>query len=63
MKVTVYVYDKSKYASDAQIVAETVYEDVISIEIKLISDEDILAEGFDSPDPNGHYLILTSANG
>ena len=63
MKVTVYIYNKYKHSSDAKIVAVTVYEDVISIEIKLISAEDILAEGFDSPDPHGEYLILTSANG
>ena len=63
MKFKVKVYDNIKYSSDSKKVAETIYEDVISIETKYISDKDIYDAGFDSVDPYGEYTILTFANG
>ena len=62
MKVLVKVYDGSKYDAASTKIVETRYSDVVSLEIKTISDDEIL-KVFDNVDECGEYAILTYADG
>ena len=62
MNILVKVYDGSKYDAISEKVAETRYNDVVSLEVKSISDDEIL-KVFDDVDEYGEYAILTFADG
>lgn len=62
MKILVKVYDGSKYDATSEKVAETLYNDVVSLDVKSISDDEIL-KVFDDVDEYGEYAILTFADG
>ena len=62
MNVLVEVYDGSKYDAASEKVAETRYNDVVSLDVKHISDDEIL-KVFDDVDEYGEYSILTFADG
>lgn len=62
MKILVKVYDGSKYDATSEKVAETRYNDVVSLDVKSISDDEIL-KVFDDVDEYGEYAILTFADG
>lgn len=62
MNILVKVYDGSKYDATSEKVAETRYNDVVSLEVKSISDDEIL-KVFDDVDEYGEYAILTFADG
>ena len=59
MKVVVKVYDDVKYTAKAQKVAETIYNDVASIQVITLSNEQVCAMGFDEFDELNEYCILT----
>ena len=63
MNVLVKVYDGIKYDATSTKVAETRYNDVVSLDVKHISDDEIFAQGFDEVDEYGEYAILTYADG
>lgn len=63
MNVLVKVYDGDKYDPTSEKVAETRYNDVVSLEVKSISDDEIFAQGFDTIDDYREYAILTFADG
>ena len=62
MKVLVKVYDGDKYDPMSKKVSETRYNDVASLDVKGISDGEIL-KVFDEVDEYGEYVILTFADG
>lgn len=62
MNILVKVYDGSKYDPTSEKVAETRYNDVVSLDVKHISDDEIL-KVFDEVDEYGEYVILTFADG
>ena len=62
MNVLVKIYDGSKYDAASEKVAETRYNDVVSLDVKHISDDEIL-KVFDDVDECGEYVILTFADG
>ena len=62
MNVLVKVYDGSKYDAASEKVAETRYNDVVSLDVKDISDDEIL-KVCDEVDKYGEYAILTFADG
>ena len=63
MNVLVKVYDGCKYDVTSEKVSEIRYNDVISLDVKHISDDEIFAQGFDDVDEYGEYTILTFADG
>ena len=63
MNVLVKVYDVDKYDATSTKVAETRYNDVVSLGVKHISDDEIFAQGFDAIDDYREYAILTFADG
>lgn len=63
MTVKVKVYDGIKYDANSKKVNEVIIEKVESIEVKVISDEDIYADGFDMVDDYKEYAILNFADG
>ena len=63
MNLKVKVYDGCKYDAESKKVAETIYNDVASLEVKAMTDEEIFANGFDETDENGEYAIITLADG
>ena len=62
MNVLVKVYDGDKYDPMSKKVSETRYNDVASLDVKDISDGEIL-KVFDEVDEYGEYVILTFADG
>ena len=62
MNVLVKVYDGDKYDPMSKKVLETRYNDVASLDVKDISDGEIL-KVFDEVDEYGEYVILTFADG
>lgn len=56
------VYDKCKYDSESQKVAEAEYHNIVKFEVKTISKEEILKSS-DIVDDYDEYLILTFADG
>ena len=62
MNVLVKVYDGDKYDPMSKKVSETRYNDVVSLDVKDISDGEIL-KVFDEVDEYGEYAILTFADG
>ena len=63
MNVLVKVYSGSKYNAASKKVAEIRYNDVVSLDVKHISDDEIFAQGFDTIDDYREYAILTFADG
>ena len=63
MNVLVKIYNGSKYDASSEKVAETRYNDAVSLDVKHISDDEIFAQGFDDVDEYGEYAILTFADG
>ena len=63
MKLKVKVYSGCKYDAESKKIAETIYNNVTSFEIKVMTDEEIFADGFDEMDEYGEYAILTFADG
>ena len=62
MNVLIKVYDGCKYDVTSKKVAETRYNDVVSLDVKHINDDEIL-KVFDDVDEYGEYAILTFADG
>ena len=62
MNVLVKVYNGNKYDATSEKVAETRYNDVVCLDVKDISDDEIL-KVFDEVDEYGEYAILTFADG
>ena len=63
MKIEVEVYNEVKYNSTSEKVAETIYNNVKSLEVKEITDEEIYRLGFDEVDDYKEYAIITFENG
>lgn len=63
MKVLVKVYNDIKYDPKSEKSGEATYNDVVSYEVKEMTDTEIYALGFDEIDECGEYLILTFADG
>ena len=63
MNLKVKVYSGSKYDASSEKVAEITYNNVVSLEIKVIADEEIFADGFDEVDENSEYAIMTYTDG
>lgn len=62
MNITVKFYDVCKYNPKSKKIAEHTYNNVKSIETKVIPDEEIL-EVYDCTDPYKEYTILTFTDG
>lgn len=62
MKLRVEVYDGVKYNDGSEKVAETIYNDVASFEVKRMTDEEIFANGFDEVDEFEEYAVITFAD-
>ena len=63
MNLNVKFYDGIKYDATSKKTAEFIYKNVVKLEIKVISDEEIFEEGFDTVDENKEYAIMTYADG
>lgn len=63
MNLKVKVYDGCKYDAESKKVAEITYNNVEKMETKTISDEEIYNMGYDEPDENQDYSILTFKDG
>ena len=63
MNFLVKVYDGAKYDATSTKVAEIRYNDVVSLDVKHISDDEIFAQGSDEIDDYREYAILTFADG
>ena len=63
MNLNVKFYDGIKYEVTSKKTAEFIYKNVVKLEIKVISDEEIFEEGFDTVDENKEYAIMTYADG
>ena len=63
MKLRAIVYNKIKYDAESEKVAETIYYNVKSLEVKEITDEEIYSLGFDEVDYYKEYAIITFENG
>ena len=63
MNLNVKFYDGIKYDETSKKTAEFIYKNVVKLEIKVISDEEIFEEGFDTFDENKEYAIMTYADG
>lgn len=63
MNVKVVIYDGVKYDKTSQKVNEVIYNNVVSYEVKEISDKELFALGYDETDENSEYLILSFADG
>ena len=63
MNVLVKVDDGDKCDPISKKVAETRYNDVVSLDVKHISDDEIFAQGFDTIDDYREYAIITFADG
>ena len=62
MNLLIKNYAECKYWTEQKPV-EVVYNDVVSLDVKHISDDEIYAEGFDSTDEFEEYAILEFADG
>ncbi len=62
MTLKIKVYNNTKYLSNEK-VCETIYKDVVGIEVRFIEDEEIRAMGYDEFDPYKEYCIITFENG
>lgn len=63
MNVKVKVYDNVKYNPNSKKVAEVEYNNVTSIEVKVIEDNDLYRYGFNDYDEYKEYCFLTFADG
>lgn len=63
MNFIVKVYDNAKYYSESTKVAEFCYKGVSSIEIKVMSKEEVWKLGFDETDCFDEYVIFHFENG
>ena len=62
MNVKIKLYDLPKYDTESKVVAEVEYKNIAKYEVKIISDEEMLAT-YDMVDDYKEYLILTLADG
>ena len=62
-EILVKVYDNCKYKVNSHKVAEIEYEDVVSVEVKTMSDKEAYTEGYDEVDDFNEYVIIKFANG
>lgn len=62
MNLKVKVYDGCKYDAASKKVAETIYNDVVSLEVKVIADKEIL-KTYDETDEYNEYAIITFTDG
>ena len=64
MRINIKLYDKNKYFEDSKVIASVDLTDVVSIEVKEISESEILRK-FDGScvDDFNKYAILTFENG
>lgn len=63
MNVKITIYDTCKYKIDSVKVAEVIYKNIKSFEVKEIADEEIFAQGFDETDEYGEYVIIKTSDG
>ena len=63
MKLKVKVYSGCKYDVKSKKIAETIYNNVTSFEVKVMTDEEIFSNGFDETDEYNEYAIITFADG
>ena len=63
MNLKVKVYDCCKYDAESKKIAETIYNNVTSFEVKVMTDEEIFSNGFDETDEYNEYAIITFADG
>ena len=63
MKLKVKVYSGCKYDVESKKIAETIYNNVTSFEVKVMTDEEIFSTGFDETDEYNEYAIITFADG
>ena len=62
MNLKVKVYDGCKYDAESKKVAEMIYNDVVSLEVKVIDDNEIL-KTYDETDEYNEYAIITFTDG
>ena len=64
-EILVKVYDNCKYERNSRKIAEIEieYEDVVSVEVKNMSDKEAYTEGYDEVDDFNEYVIIKFANG
>lgn len=62
MNIKLKVYNKNKYYEDSQKIAETTYKNIKNFEVKKMSVNEIIAQGFDEFDDYDEYLIITLEN-
>ena len=63
MNIKVKVYDRVKYNKDSKKVAEVEYKGCKGFEVKEMTDDEILALGFDETDECNEYATITLADG
>ena len=62
-EILVKVYDNCKYEVNSHKVAEIEYEDVVSVEVKTMSDKEAYEEGYDEVDNFNEYVTIKFSNG
>ena len=63
MKLKVKFYSGCKYDKTSKRIAEHIYNDVMKLEIKVMTDEEIFADGYEVVDEHKEYAIMTFADG
>ena len=63
MDLKVNFYSGCKYDKTSERIAEHIYNDVMKLEIKVMTDEEIFADGYDEVDEHKEYAIMTFADG
>ena len=63
MDLKVKFYSGCKYDKTSERIAEHIYNDVMKLEIKVMTDEEIFADGYDVVDEHKKYAIMTFADG
>ena len=63
MDLKVKFYSGCKYDKTSKRIAEHIYNDVMKLEIKVMTDEEIFSNGFDETDEYNEYAIITFADG
>lgn len=62
MNVKITIYNTCKYNLDSVKVAEVVYKNIKSFEVKEITDDEIFAQGFDETDEYSEYVIIKTSD-
>ena len=63
MKLKVKVYSGCKYDKTSKRIEKHNYNDVMKLEVKVMTDEEIFSNGFDKTDEYNEYAIMTFADG